>query len=90
MLMTAMFVMYMIMTTISTMLMMVVMSVIVATTRPIRRMFVGMTAHRKQVHRCTSRTHRQRAGAHQAGFEKAEFFAHVKTSARLLLPIRFI
>lgn len=58
MLMTAMLVMYMIMTTISAVLMMVVMSVIVTTTRPIRRMFMGMAAHRKQVHRSTSRTHR--------------------------------
>lgn len=53
MLMTAILVMHVIMTTVSTMLMMMVMSVIMTATRPIRRMFMGMAAYRKQIHRRT-------------------------------------
>jgi hypothetical protein len=48
-----MLVMHVIMITICTMFMMMVVSVIMTATRPIRRMFMGMAAYRKQIHRRT-------------------------------------
>ncbi len=59
MLMTAMLVMYMIVSAISTMLMMMIMRMVVTAARPIRRMFMMvMVRGREQVEHRTARTHR--------------------------------
>ncbi len=59
MLMTAMLVMYMIVTAISTMLMMMIMSVVVTAARPIRRMLMMVVVRgREQIERGAARTHR--------------------------------
>lgn len=63
---TAMLVMYMIMVAISSTLMMVVMSVVMTTTRPIRRMLMGVNRGHKRHRSATA--HGQGAGAHQARF----------------------
>lgn len=58
MLMTAMLVMYMIVSAISAVLVMMVMGVIVTAARPVRRMFVMvMPRHREQVERRAPRSH---------------------------------
>ncbi len=59
MLMTAMLVMYMIVSAISTMLMMMIMRMVVTAARPIRRMFmVVMVRGREQIERGATRAHR--------------------------------
>lgn len=63
---TAMLVMYMIMVAISSTLMMVVMSVIVTTTRPIRRMLMGVNRGQKRYSASTAHGHGART--HQARF----------------------
>lgn len=62
MIMTAMLVMYMIVTAISTMLMMMIMGVIVTAARPIRRMLMMVVRGREQVERAATHI---RTGAHR-------------------------
>lgn len=59
MLMTAMLVMYMIVTAISSILMMMIMGVVVTATRPVRRMFMMVVMRgREQIERRATCTHR--------------------------------
>ncbi len=58
MLMTAMLVMYMIVSAISTMLMVMIMRVVVTAARPVRRVFMVMMRGREQVERRARRAHR--------------------------------
>lgn len=67
MLMTAVLVMYMVVSAVSTMIMMMIVRMIVTAARPVRRMFMMvMVRGREQVERRTARAHRQGAGTHQA------------------------